>query len=155
MRLPKWFKGAKVCLQCGEQFLPESWQGKNRIYSETEKRYSKKKFCNNTCRSLALSELKPEDNYFYGKHLEPWNKDKRTVKRYQLNGYWRIRDENDQWDYEHRIVARNKFGDISNKVVHHKNGNRLDNSPENIELFDTHLEHLNYHRKTGIRSHGS
>lgn len=50
--------------------------------------------------------------------------------------------------YVHVIVAEMKTGRILGKgdVVHHRNGNRLDNSPENIKVM-TRGEHVKTHAK--------
>lgn len=34
------------------------------------------------------------------------------------------------------------------EVVHHKNGDGLDNRPENLEVFASHAEHMREHMKT-------
>ena len=51
---------------------------------------------------------------------------------------------------EHRIVAERALGRILllGEVVHHKNGNKENNRPENLEVFSSNGEHLR-HELTG------
>lgn len=45
-------------------------------------------------------------------------------------------------EYLHRLVAKSHFNisDLHGKVVHHKNGNKSDNTPDNLEVLDD-IEH--------------
>lgn len=45
--------------------------------------------------------------------------------------------------YVHRLLAVAEYGMLEGEqVIHHRNGIRWDNRPENIEVFDTHSEHM-------------
>ncbi len=52
----------------------------------------------------------------------------------------------------HRIVAVAILGRqlTGQEVVHHKNGDRSDNRPENLEIFHSHSEHMKRHMTPSI-----
>lgn len=66
------------------------------------------------------------------------------------DGYRLIKSPNhprrDRHNYvrEHRLVMEKTIGRYLDprEVVHHKDGNKLNNSPENLELFQRNSEHL-------------
>ena len=50
--------------------------------------------------------------------------------------------------YEHRIIMENKLGRSLKKgeIVHHKDGNKSNNQPDNLELKESIQQHLYEHR---------
>ncbi len=121
-------KQAFNCEYCADEFS---------LYPSTVKyregRGNKIRFCSVHCyRTATVNEPK-------GRAINP--------KGYWVReGYKIISTGPNVGKYEHRILMENIVGRplLSNEVVHHKNGNGLDNGPENLELLDKR-EHMSRH----------
>jgi len=100
------------------------------------------KLCNgkpryNRCNSCAKS----------GKNNPRW-KDGKSSKRRGIR-IWQ--PEKKFFIFEHRLIMEKHLGRKLNidEVVHHINGNKLDNRIENLMLFKNDSEHRAYHHKIG------
>lgn len=95
----------------------------------------------------------------------PDNNNWRGGRRIASNGYVMVRVGTDHpmsnvagYAYEHRMVMSRVLGRLLNRneIVHHVNGDKTDNRPENLKLCGSMLEHFEHHRKPGsrLRVHG-
>jgi hypothetical protein len=66
--------------------------------------------------------------------------------RYKKSGYWMLTIGPKQYIYEHRHIMQEHIGrELDRKEhVHHKNGNRLDNRIDNLELLSM-SKHMSEH----------
>ena len=55
--------------------------------------------------------------------------------------------------HEHRVVAEEMLGRplAPGEVVHHRDGDKLNNSPENLEVLPSQAAHVKQHRRVGGR----
>lgn len=121
------FKG--VCKNCGKEF--ETYKSPSRATP---------KFCSLKCIGEAQ---KGENNPAY------------NGGKYISNGYYILFMPNHPYRdsknmvLEHRFIMECKIGRYLKKeeVVHHIDGNKLNNLPENLQLFNNQSEHIKYHSK--------
>ena len=101
----------KKCEHCGNEFV--------RPHGKTKQR-----FCSRSC------SLHGNTNGTQGvAHAE-------GVERRLANGYVQQKHES-RWVFQHRLVMEQVLGRplLPTERVHHKNGDRQDNRPENLELW--------------------
>jgi len=58
-----------------------------------------------------------------------------------------------KYQYEHRKVLADALGRalLRHEIAHHRDGNKVNNVPENLELALNHLEHMRQHPEWRIR----
>jgi hypothetical protein len=116
----------QFCPQCGKEKIPrryyrKSGQGADRYFQY----FVPKKFCSKKCEGEAL----------------------RNPNRVDKKGY-RIVQLNDRPVFVHRLIMEQVLGRKLRRgeTVHHKNGIKHDNRPENLELWAAN--HGNGHRQS-------
>jgi hypothetical protein len=104
----------KVCAHCDREFEPRRFRKDN---GHSMGRSPNALYCSGTCRNLARGESR---GYIH-----------HTGYRYVSCG------KRGKSAPEHRVVMEKKIGRklARDETVHHKNGDRLDNHPENLELW--------------------
>lgn len=85
-----------------------------------------------------------------------------TVRSHQI--YFSRKDCHGKRHYLHRVIYQDKHGTIPKDcVIHHKNGDPLNNSPDNLEAIPEYLHKRNFHKnvkrnlnmvKTCLNCHG-
>lgn len=118
------------CLQCGESFYAQRHQLKS-IGNR------KPKYCSRKCKHLAHTGVE----LVHG------------TRHVRKDGYVQIKVGIREYQLEHRLVMGKIFGrklDID-EHVHHVNGDRADNRPENLEVL-TSSEHAKLHNHPQMRS---
>ena len=121
-------KRLATCANCGNEFEPNRTQ-----WSQYKRGVIKHMFCSIKCVGA----------FYSGENSPRWNERRSVDER----GYVRILlGDRGGYKYEHRIVMEEKLGRKlrPEEDVHHINGNRQDNRPENLMLLSD-SEHGRHH----------
>ena len=124
----KKIKRLTTCANCGKEFEPNRAQ-----WSNYTRGINKNMFCSIEC----------VGEFYSGENNHNWKGRKSIDER----GYVRILlGGRGCYKYEHRIVMEKKLGRElkPNEDVHHINGNKQDNRPENLMLLSD-SEHSRHH----------
>ena len=135
-----------VICKCGKEFFTQEYRIKN----------NRGKFCSINCkRKYAIRpkglkyNLVKENPTSFKKGFVPWNKGNAKPVYDKSIGYMKIKGRK-----YHRVLMEQKIGRklLKREVVHHIDGNKLNNDINNLELFSSKSEHLRFHLKTNRRT---
>lgn len=138
-------KTAYVCEKCGKTVYRHKWQVLKHV------------FCSRECSREYLSHKMTEMN----EKLNPNRMTPDTRKKLRearLGTGDGVTYEKTYGRHTHRIVAEQILGRPLRKseVVHHINGDKRDNRPENLMVFNNQKEHAKWHaeHRGGDQTHG-
>ena len=124
--------------------------------SVTEKQAKRKKYCSKRCfyiyrkRPSGLKyKIVSNNKGWFVKGTAPYNKGTAQPVLDKSIGYMKLRGEK-----YHRYLMEKLLGRKLRKeeVVHHIDGNKLNNDIDNLELFESKSEHLRFHWATDRRT---
>lgn len=137
-----------ICKKCGQEFLKKPSASKKTKYCE-ECKWIECEVCGKK-KKLTGQQL---DNPTWGRFCSHKCEQSHKPHRYKKSGYWVVpanghpRAYGGDYYYEHILIAEKKIGRLLNteiETVHHKDGNKLNNDPDNLEV-KTRVDHSSHH----------
>jgi len=160
----------KICKSCGKELLPANF--------ETNSMFRRAKYCNNTCyqndhavKTTWISclfcntdfKININSSRIYCSPKCRYDAAKRDGSTYVgVNGYRYIKVHNhpngaqsNYWMLEHRHIMEQSLGRYLTieETVHHKDGNKLNNSLDNLEIL-SNSEHVKLHYAKQVQEYG-
>ena len=153
----------RKCMNCGKEFTAKKQETKccsNKCAAEYRSKdrvqilncdYCGEKFerpnCHindsyNFCSTDCYNKHKVQNNLLAKENHPHWNNGETTNSGYQFKRIGKAK-----YRAKHRLIMEKAIGRElrSDEIVHHKDGNKLNNAIENLEIV-TRAEHINIHR---------
>jgi hypothetical protein len=122
-------------------------------------RKGRKKYCSLACKykyakrpSGLKYNIRKENHAWFKKGHKPWNTGNMNPYFDKSIGYWKVSVNGKEIKY-HRHIMEKEIGRklTEEEVVHHIDGDKNNNEPENLYLFPNKSEHLRFHWATTRR----
>ena len=109
--------------------------------------------CSHSTVLRQLERIKISRRKIKGKYHGNWNNNQKISKGYiKIRDFSHPRADSGGYVFKHILVAEEKYGRFikRSEPIHHINGNKVDNSPDNLYLCKDNTEHKKIHNMTKL-----